>query len=82
MRRLVPAFAAVALLQYSVAIAQGHPVVPRTVADVTQMLAERGPNPATYKRLAEELAAPAPPESDREALIFRAPYALYGDGAR
>jgi CHAT domain-containing protein len=69
MRRLVPALAAVALLQCSVAIAQGHAVVPRTIADVTQMLADRRPDPAIFKRLADELAAPAPPEADREALV-------------
>jgi hypothetical protein len=82
MRRFVPALAAFALFQCCVAIAQGHAVVPRTVADVTQMLAERGPDPSTFKRFADELAAPAPPETIREALIFWAPYALYGDGAR
>ncbi len=69
MRYRLPAFLAATIFQVGLALAEGSSPLPRTVADVTQMLDRRSPDPGTLKGFRETLAAGAPVETHRDVQI-------------
>lgn len=63
------AFLATSVFQVGLALAQGFSPLPRTVADVTQLLDRRSPDPATLKGFRDTLAAGAPADTNRDVQV-------------
>lgn len=69
MRNWLLALLVTTLLQVGTVMAQGSTRLPRTVADVTQMLDRRTPNPEILKQYRATLAENLPADATREAQV-------------